>query len=52
MNETILDFRELLWDTKDEKLRFRRFKKETFERHLVEYVSISVFKMSDVMRKI
>jgi len=36
----------------DEELGFRRFKRKTFEKFLVEDVSPSVFKVSDVMRKI
>jgi len=37
---------------KDEKLRFRRIKREEIGRHPVGYDSYSVFKVSDVMRKI
>jgi len=52
MNDKIIEFRELLWKTKDEKLSFRRINRQVIERNPVKDVSYSVFKMSDVMREI
>jgi len=51
MNRRIIEFRELLWQTKDEKLSFRRIKRQEIGRHPVGYVSYSVFKVSDGMRE-
>jgi len=38
--------------TKDDKLSFRRIKRQEIGRHPVGYVSCSVFNVSDVMRDI
>jgi len=52
MNGRIIDFRELLWYTKDEKLSFRRIRRQEIGSWLRRYVSYSVFKVSDVMREV
>jgi len=52
MNDRIIEYRELLWKTKDEKLSFRRIKRQEIGKHPVGNVSYSVFKVSDVMREI
>jgi len=46
MNGRIIEFRELLWLTKDMKLTFSRIKRQEFGRYPVEYVSYNVFKVS------
>jgi len=51
MNEEIIEFRELLWQTKDDKLSFRRIRDRKLKSS-VGYVCYSVFKVSDVMREI
>jgi len=52
MNGRIIEFRELLWQTKDEKLNFRGIKRQEIRGHPIGYVSYSMFKVSDVMREI
>jgi len=52
MNGRIIEFSELVWLTKDEKLSFIRIKRQETGRHPVRYVSYCVFKVSDVMREI
>jgi len=58
MNGTIIEFREVLWQTKDERLSFRRVRprRQEVERHPVEYVSYigiySVFKATDVVYEV
>jgi len=46
MNGNSIEFRELLWKIKDEKLSFRRIKRQKIGRHAVGYVSYNVFKVS------
>jgi len=52
MNGRIIGFRELLWQTKDEKISFRRIMRLEVGRNLVGCISYSVFMVSDVMREI
>jgi len=51
MKGRIIELRELLWETKDEKLNFRRLKRTEVGRHPVGYVSYNVLKVRDAMRE-